>query len=47
MEPFLTMMGARASLKRAPEIAQTLENPLQVMQADLQLGSVMASEGHS
>src|SRR4029078_600120 len=29
------------------EIAQALENPLQVIQAQLQLGSVLASEGHS
>jgi tetratricopeptide (TPR) repeat protein len=41
------LAGARGSLQRARDIARTLENPFQVMQAELQLGSVMASEGHS
>ena len=41
------LAGARASLQRGREIAQALENPLQVIQAQLQLGSVLASEGHS
>lgn len=41
------LAGARASLERARDIAQTLESPFHVMQVELQLGSVMASEGHS
>ena len=41
------LVGARASLEKAREIARTLENSFQVVQTELQLGSVMTSEGRS
>jgi tetratricopeptide (TPR) repeat protein len=41
------LAGARVSLERAREIAQTLENQFQIVQADIQLGSVLTSEGRS
>jgi tetratricopeptide (TPR) repeat protein len=41
------LAGARVSLERARDIAQTLENSFQVVQAELLLGSILTSEGHS
>ena len=37
---------ARAALDRALTTAKTLENPFQIVRAQMQLGSVAASEGH-
>jgi tetratricopeptide (TPR) repeat protein len=39
--------AARDSLERARAVARTLENPFQIVRADMQIGSCMVSEGRS